>query len=445
MSVLWDTSGIQPRTEVVMAGATLPAMFANAVAARGDQVWLREKQLGLWQEWSWKQTGQAVREIAMGLASLGFAPGDTASVLSNTVVEWVLADLGILSAGGVSNGVYPTDAPSQLLYLCEDSGTTVLFVEDEEQLDKALEVREQLPRLRHIVVFDMEGLHHFEDPMVLSLEALRERGREHDLAHASLYEQRLASRQPDDLAILIYTSGTTGRPKGAMISHKALVYTVHGYNTLIAQDENDERMCFLPLCHVAERLGGEYFALYTGAKLNFVENPATVAENVREIAPTVFVAVPRVWEKFYSAVMIAISESSRLQQLAYGWSIGVGRQVAERVLEDRPVPGLLKAQFRLACWLALNNVRKLVGIHRARFLVTGAAPIAPDLIRWYLALGVPMLEVWGQTESGGASTGMPAGRIKPGSIGPACASTRSGSTRTAANCWCAAPTSSWAT
>ena len=147
MSVLWDTSGIQPRTEVVMAGDTLPAMFANAVAARGDQVWLREKQLGLWQEWSWKQTGQAVREIAMGLASLGFAPGDTASVLSNTVVEWVLADLGILSAGGVSNGVYPTDAPSQLLYLCEDSGTTVLFVEDEEQLDKALEVRSELPTL----------------------------------------------------------------------------------------------------------------------------------------------------------------------------------------------------------------------------------------------------------------------------------------------------------
>ncbi len=420
MSVLWDTSRIQPRTEVVVAGDTLGRLFCNAVEQRGDQVWLREKQLGIWRAWTWREVGDAVRELTLGLASLGFEPGDTASILSNTVVEWVLADLGILCAGGVANGIYPTDAPAQVHYLCEDSRTRIVFVENEEQLDKLLEVRERLPLLQHIVVFDMEGLQRFQDPMVMSFARLRELGRAHGAVHPGLFEARVDSRRPDDLAILIYTSGTTGRPKGAMHHHRAIIYTIHGYNTLIAQDESDERMCFLPLCHVAERLGGEYFALYTGAKLNFVENPDTVPENVREIAPTVFVAVPRVWEKFYSAVMIALSETSKLQQLVYGWGIGVGKRIAERVLAGQPVPGTLKAQFMLARWLALDNVRKLVGIHRARFLVTGAAPIAPDLIRWYLALGVPMLEVWGQTESGGASTGMPAGRIKPGSIGPAC-------------------------
>src|SRR5690349_23333568 len=178
-------------------------------------------------------------------------------------------------------------------------------------------------------------------------------------------------------------------------------------------------MCFLPLCHIAERMGGEYFAMYTGSILNFVENPETVPENVREISPTVFTAVPRVWEKFYSGVMIALKEASRLQQAAYGWSIGVGRQIADRVLEGRPVGAWLRLKFRLARWLALDNVRKLIGIHRARFLVTGAAPISPELVRWYLALGVPMLEVWGMTESCGAATGVPATRIKPGSIGPA--------------------------
>jgi len=178
-------------------------------------------------------------------------------------------------------------------------------------------------------------------------------------------------------------------------------------------------MCFLPLCHIAERMGGEYHALYTGARLNFVENPETVPENVREIAPTVFTAVPRVWEKFYSGVMIALKEAGTLQQAAYAWSIGVGGRIADRVLAGQPVGGLLKLQFHLARWLALNNVRKLIGIHRARLLVTGAAPISPELIRWYLALGVPMLEVWGMTESCGASTGVPAERIKPGSIGPA--------------------------
>jgi long-chain acyl-CoA synthetase len=227
--------------------------------------------------------------------------------------------------------------------------------------------------------------------------------------------------QPGDLAILVYTSGTTGKPKGAMHSHKGLVYTVRGYNTLVAQDEHDERMCFLPLCHIAERLGGEYFSLYTGAILNFVENPETIPENVREIAPTVFTAVPRVWEKFYSGVMIGLKEATRLQQAAYAWSIGIGTQIADKVLAGQPVDGVLKFKFALARLLALNNVRKMIGIHRSRFLVTGAAPISPELVKWYLALGVPMLEVWGMTESCGAATGVPATRIKPGSIGPAAA------------------------
>jgi len=420
MSVLWDLNHIQPRHDIVVPGETLPQMFCNAVRARGDAVWMREKHLGLWRAWRWSDADRAVREVALGLAALGLQPGETASILANTVVEWIVADLGILCAGGVSNGIYPTDSAAQVHYLCEDSATRVLFVENEEQLDKVLEVRERLPRLEKIVVFDMEGLHRFEDPMVISLAVLRSMGAEHERAHPGLFEQRAASRRPEDLAILIYTSGTTGKPKGAMHSHRSVVYTLHGYNTLIAQDERDERMCFLPLCHVAERLGGAYFSLYTGARLNFVENPATVAENVREIAPTVFVAVPRVWEKFYSGVMIALSEAGRLQQAVYAWAIGVGRRIAERVLEGQPVPGTLKAQFRIARWLALDNVRRMVGIHNARFLVTGAAPISPELVRWYLALGVPMLEVWGQTESGGASTGMPVSRIKPGSIGPAC-------------------------
>jgi len=420
MTTLWKTNAMQPRSDVVVPGDTLPQLFRNAVRLRGDAVFMRQKEFGVWRGWSWNDTERAVREVSMGLASLGFAPGDCASILSNTVVEWVLADLGVMCAGGVSNGIYPTDAAAQVHYLCEDSVTTVLFVENDEQLDKALEVRPSLPNLKHIVVFDMEGLARFHDPMVMSLNALRELGRAHDAAHPGLFDERCNCRQPDDLAILIYTSGTTGRPKGAMHSHRGLVYTIRGYNQIVAQDERDERMCFLPLCHVAERLGGEFFAIYTGAKLNFVENPDTVPENVREIAPTVFTAVPRVWEKFYSAVTIALSEAGAAQQAVYRWAIGVGHDVARRVLKREHVPAWLKAKFHVARWLALDNVRKLIGIHRARFLVTGAAPIAPDLIHWYLALGVPMYEVWGQTESSGASTAMPALRIRPGSIGTAC-------------------------
>ncbi len=419
MSVLWNLDHIRPNPDVVVPGETIPELFRNAVAMRGDSVFLREKELGVWRSWSWRETERAVREIAMGLASIGFEPGECASILSNTVVEWVLADLGVLCAGGVANGIYPTDSPMQVRYLCADSRSVILFVENDEQLDKVLEVRDELPLLRRIVVFDMEGLRRFDDPMVTSLDALREAGRAWDERNPGEFERRCAARRPDDLAILIYTSGTTGQPKGAMHSHRGLVYTVRGFNLIISQRDDDERMAFLPLCHVAERLGGEYFSIYSGARLNFVENPDTVPENVREIAPTVFLAVPRVWEKFYSAVSIGVSEAARLQQLAYRWAIGVGLRVADRVLAGQPVPVTLKAAFRAARFIALDNVRKMIGIHRARYLVTGAAPISPDLVRWYLGLGVPMLEVWGQTESCGASTGMPPNRIVPGSIGTA--------------------------
>jgi len=419
MSTLWDLSHIQPKLDIVIPGDTIPAMFWHAQRQRADKVWLRQKKLGIWRSQTWRQTADAVREIGNGLLSLGFARGECASILSNTVVEWVWSDLAILSCGGVANGIYPTDAASQVQYLCADSRTTVLFVEDDEQLDKALEVREQLPLLRQIVVFDMEGLRTLNDPMVMSLDALRAKGRAFAQTQPQLLDQRVQACDPKDLAILVYTSGTTGKPKGAMHSHAGLVYAVRGYNTLAAQDERDERMCFLPLCHIAERLGGEYHALYTGATLNFVENPETIPENVREIAPTVFLAVPRVWEKFYSGVMIGLKEASRLQQLAYGWSIGVGMRIAELVLAGQPVGTALKAQFMLARWLTLNNVRKMIGIHRSRYLVTGAAPISPELVKWYMALGVPMLEVWGMTETCGAATGVPASKIKPGSIGPA--------------------------
>jgi long-chain acyl-CoA synthetase len=416
---LWTRPRVREQPESV-PGETIPELFWNAVRRRGERMALRQKDFGIWQATTWRELGEIAREIAMGLAAHGFEPGECASILSNTRREWMFADLGILSAGGVSNGIYPTDAAGQCEYLLNDSSSAYVFVEDEEQLDKVLEIRARTPKLRRIFVFDMEGLARFSDAQVTSLEALRELGRAYAGAHPAELERRVASRQPADLAILVYTSGTTGKPKGAMISHRNLVHVVRGYDAVLPRgNATDERMCFLPLCHIAERVGGEYLALLSGGVLNFVENPDTVPENVREISPTVVTAVPRVWEKFYSGVTIAVKEATSLQQLAYRWAIGVGGRVADRFVAGRPIPAWLKLQFLAARWLALDNVRKLIGIHRARFLVTGAAPISPDLVRWYLALGIPMLEVWGQTESAGAATFMPVDRIKPGSIGRA--------------------------
>jgi long-chain acyl-CoA synthetase len=419
MANLWDLSHIQPQNQSVLDGDTLSAMFWNAVNKRGDQVWLRQKELGIWRSWSWNQTAQQVRDIANGLLSLGFAAGECASVLANTTVEWVFVDLAILSCGGVSNGIYPTDAATQVQYLCDDSKSAYLFVEDDEQLDKALEARTHLPALRKIIVLDMDGLRGFSDPDVMGLAQLQELGRAYALKHPIEIESRVRAAKPSDLAILVYTSGTTGKPKGAMHIHEGLVCAVRGYNTLITQDERDERMCFLPLCHIAERMGGQYFGMYTGTILNFVENPDTVPDNVREISPTVFTAVPRVWEKFYSAVTIAVKEAGKIQQIAYAWSIRAGSEVADKVMQGKPVPVFHKIKYRIARVLAIDNVRKLIGLHNVRYAVTGAAPISPELVKWYLAIGVPMLEVWGMTETTGAATGMPANKIKPGSIGTA--------------------------
>jgi long-chain acyl-CoA synthetase len=397
---------------------TVAEMFWHGVQTRGPKTMYRQKEFGIWQPVSWQQLGRIAREIGMGLASLGFEPGEVASILSNTNREWMASDLGALGAAGVVNGIYPTDAPSQVEYLLSDSGSVHCFVEDEEQLDKLLEVRARLPKLRKIIVFDMEGLHDLRDPQVLSLEKLRALGAEYDAAHPGEWERRIHARKPEDLAILVYTSGTTGKPKGAMLSHANLMSSVRSYGENFAQGDSDERMAFLPLAHVAERVVGVYTALNTGTVLNFVENPETVPENVREIAPTVFGAVPRVWEKFYSGVLIGLKEAGPLQQLAYRLAIGVGYRQAKLREERKPVPALLAFQFWLARMLVLNNVRKLIGTHRARLLVTGAAPISPDLVRWYMALGLDMVEVWGMTESTGLGTCNPVGGTKPGSIGP---------------------------
>ncbi len=421
---MWQLDGKRYWAEerIVVPGDNLAEMFWNGVAQRGELTLFRQKKFGLWQSLSWNEVGAIVREAGMGLLELGLAVGETTSILGNTRQEWLFSDLAVLSCGGISSGIYPTDAASQVEYLMFDSNSVMIFVEDDEQLDKALEVRERLPLLRRIVVWDMEGLRDLDDEQVISFDRLRELGRARAerigaQAAAAEWQARIASRRPQDLAILIYTSGTTGKPKGAMLSHNNILQAVRSFNRATAQNEDDERMCFLPLCHVAERSSGAYFSLYTGTKLNFVENPETIPENVREIAPTVFGAVPRVWEKFYSGVSIALKESNAFEKWAYRLAIGIGMEKVKRYEAGQTVGGGLEFAHWLARVLVLNNVRKLIGIHRSRMLITGAAPISPDLVRWYMALGVPMLEVWGMTETGSVAIGTPVERVKPGSIG----------------------------
>jgi long-chain acyl-CoA synthetase len=408
-----------PEPEKLCIGKTIAESFLIAVEQRGARTALREKDLGIWKSVSWREWGDKAKAIAYALNASGFRPGDVASILSNTKPEWIYADMGILCAGGVSSGIYPTDAAKQVEYLLIDSASKVIFVEDDEQLDKVLMVRARCPRLELIVIDDMEGLAAFTDPMAVSLQEFITRGREYMQGREGLWQEMLDSRGTEDLAILVYTSGTTGPPKGAMHANKSVLTQMRHADVLFPITAHEERLLFLPLCHVAERVGGYYYSVATGATMNFAESPETVPDNIREVQPTAFLAVPRVWEKFYSAIMIALKDATPLEKWCYRRAIGLGYRMAEHRLAGTSPSLPLRLANWAAYWLVLRNIRKMMGVDRCRLLYTGAAPISPDLIKWYLALGLNMYEVYGQTENCGVATSMRVDKIKLGTVGQA--------------------------
>jgi long-chain acyl-CoA synthetase len=402
---------------------TLPRLFRHVVRERGDRVALREKALGIWRAITWREYGTRARHTGLGLVALGLRPRDVVAIIAENRPEWLYTDLGTLCVGGVTNGIYTTDSARQVEYIVNDSGARFFFAENEEQLDKILEVRTQCPQLVKIVVSDMDGLHGFQDPQVMSFADLLELGARYEREHPQAWDRMVEIARPDDLAILVYTSGTTGPPKGAMLSHRNILFQLGYADFLTPPREGDQQLSFLPLSHVAERTFTVFYPLATGATVNFAESIDTVPENIREVAPAVFFAVPRIWEKFYSGVALRMREATWLGRLAYRWAIGVGMRLAEARLAGRRPSALERLLFRVADFAVLDNVKRSLGLHRVRGAATGAAPIAPDLIKWYMALGVDMREVYGQTENTGLATAMPADRIKLGTVGVARAET----------------------
>ena len=391
---------------------TVVKLWRQQCLERGERIAHREKDLGIWQSYSWRDYYEHARAIGVALLSMGLERGQPVSILSEDNKEWLYCDLGIAGAGGISNGVYTTDSAEQLAYLVNDSGSAFLFVENDEQLDKYLTVRDQVPTLKKVIVFDRKGLRDFQDPMVMFLDELYELG--NGIADAEQqFSASIEQSRPDDIRMLIYTSGTTGAPKGAMISHQNVLFQLAAGEALLEAREEDEQLCFLPLCHILERLVSVEVPIYKGCTVNFAESPETVFENLREVSPNTFAAVPRLWEKIYSSLMTLRDEATGFGRWCFDRALAAGQ--AWHCEKQRSPLNALRYHF----WnlLVLRNVRDLIGMARLRRGTTGAAPISPDQIRWFRALGVPLYEGYGMTETTGVVSLNSREREQVGSVG----------------------------
>ena len=379
---------------------TVAKLFLKKCDERGDKIAMREKDFGIWQSYSWTEYREHALAIANGLLSLGLERGDVVSIQSEDCKEWLFADLGGLLAGGVVNGVYPTYQSRQVEHALTDSSCRFLFVEDEEQLDKYLEIENKMPFVEKVFVFDWKGLRGFEHEKVSPVEDLYEMGRDYGQEHPDRVERIVADGRPDDLAILIYTSGTTGMPKGSMISQRYIMFQINLAPDSVRQTESDELLTYLPLCHVAERVFSGWIPVASGATINFAESPETVAQNLVELSPTYMFAVPRVLEKFYSRVTTAMSDGTWIGRLAFASAMRIGMRRADALLDGKKPATMTEWQFQIADRIVFRNIKKLLGLDRIHGLVSGAAPISTSLLKWFLAMGIPVDEGYGQTESG---------------------------------------------
>ncbi len=406
--------------DIPAACDTAPKLLLDRVQRLRGQIAMRDKALGVWQPVTWDDYGRKAEQTGLALAALGLNPGARAAITAEVCPEWLFADLGVMGVGGISFGIYPTDTPVQIEYIMNDCQAEFYFAEDDEQLDKILAVRGNIPSLKKIIVFDMEGLHHLNDPMVMSFQALLELGAAQAERHPGTFAARAARTRREDTAILVYTSGTTGPPKGAMITHDNILFQIRQNQRVLPIDSSDRTLAFLPLCHIAERTFTTFNQLMSGQVVYFAESVDAALDNLREVEPTGFFAVPRIWEKFHSRIAVAIQEATKLEQLAYRAALAAGLRRAEHAIAGTSPPPALRAQCRLADFFVLANVRKMLGINACRYVLSGAAPVSPELIRWYYALGLYMAEGYGQTENTGIATlPLPWGSYKYGSVGRA--------------------------
>jgi long-chain acyl-CoA synthetase len=405
---------------------TPPAYVREWAQESPDQVAMREKDFGIWQEITWSQYWELVLEAAHGLLALGVYEGDRVSIHSEDRPEWVILDMATVAVRAITVGLYPTNPAAEVEYLLSDSGAVLHLAEDQEQADKVMAVIGSLPDLRKIIHIEPRGFRKWrDDDRFISWDDFLELGRTHREANHGMVEHIMAQATGDDVITLVYTSGTTGPPKGAMLTNSNFAFNA---DVLISVENrtpdgkpigpDDLILTYLPLCHVAERIFSTWSSVSRGPSLNFAESIETVQQNLREIQPTIFFAVPRIWERIHASIAIKGRDGTWFKRFWFGVGMKLARRIGDlRVANDGEHTALSRFLYGIGYPIVFRAIKERIGLRRVRYAASGAAPIAPEVLRDFLGMGVPLFELYGMTENSAVATCNFPGANKVGTVG----------------------------
>lgn len=396
---------------------TFPQFLAQHAQQTPDKIALRLRDYGIWQAVTWKQYYEHVKYFSLGLVSLGLKPQETIAIIGDNRPEWVMAELAAQSAGAKSIGIYQDSVVSEMIYIFNNADVSFIVVEDQEQVDKILEMWDQLKGIRKVLYYDPKGLRNYTEEFLMYFPAVQDLGRKYEHEHPGWFEERVALGKGGDLAILSTTSGTTGNPKLAMLTHKSMISMGCNLMSVDSLTAGDEFVSFLPLPWIGEQMMVFSCGLQIGFTINFPEEPETVQHDIREIGPRVMFSPPRIWENLVSQVQVKIQDSTKLKQKLYNWAMPIGYAMADLHFRKQKPSFWMKVKYFLADWLIFQEIKDHLGLRHLKRAYTGGAALGPDVFRFFHALGVNLKQIYGQTEINGIAVVHRDGDVKFQTVG----------------------------